>query len=91
METIFHIVPKVLGTWKLTQWIIVVMAKERKKKVKINRIDNERQRISMTTGKVIPKPQESMQRVHPVTAAIGPKDTLPSDVLCIFYVLWIGY
>ena len=60
-------------------------------KVKINRIDNERQRISMTTGKVIPKPQESMQRVHPVTAAIGPQDTLPSDVLCIFYVLWIGY
>lgn len=49
--------------------------------MKINRVDNERQRISLATGKVIPKPQESMQRHHPVTAAIGPKDTLPSDVL----------
>lgn len=48
--------------------------------MKINRVDNERQRISLATGKVIPKPQESMQRHHPVTAAIGPKDTLPSDV-----------
>lgn len=48
--------------------------------MKINRVDNERQRISLATGKVIPKPQESMQRRHPVTAAIGPKDTLPSDV-----------
>lgn len=53
-------------------------------KVKINRIENERQRVSLATGKVIPKPQESMQRHHAVTAAIGPKDTLPSDVL-IYY------
>ena len=50
-------------------------------KVKMNLVDNERQRISLASGKVIPKPQESMQRHHPVTAAIGPKDTLPSDVL----------
>lgn len=38
----------------------------------------------MASGKVIPKPQESMQRAHPVTSAVGPKDTLPSDVYCIF-------
>ena len=49
--------------------------------MKINRVDGVRQRISLATGKVIPKPQESMQRAHPVTAAIGPKDTLPSDVV----------
>ena len=48
--------------------------------MKVNRVDGIRQRISMTSGKVIPKPQESMQRAHPATAAIGPKDTLPSDV-----------
>ena len=41
--------------------------------MKINRVDGVRQRISLATGKVIPKP--------PVTAAIGPKDTLPSDVI----------
>lgn len=49
-------------------------------KVTINRVDNERQRVSLATGKIIPKPQESMQRHHPVTAAVGPKDTLPNDV-----------
>ncbi|OAO17141.1 hypothetical protein AV274_1167 [Blastocystis sp. ATCC 50177/Nand II] len=54
-------------------------------KVKINKVDGVRQRVSLSSGKVIPKPQESMQRSHPVTSAIGPKDTAPSDVLAVTY------
>ncbi|KAK8800303.1 hypothetical protein WA171_004937 [Blastocystis sp. BT1] len=54
-------------------------------KVKVKRVDGIRQRVSMASGKVIPKPQESMQRAHPVTSAVGPKDTLPSDVIEVTY------
>lgn len=60
-------------------------------KVKVKRVDGIRQRVSMTSGKVIPKPQESMQRAHPVTSVIGPRDTLPSDVKSILGFSWIGY
>lgn len=51
--------------------------------MKINKVDGVRQRVSLSSGKVIPKPQESMQRNHPLTSAIGPKDTAPSDVLSL--------
>ena len=54
-------------------------------KVKINRVDGVRQRVSLASGKVIPKPQESMQRSHPTSTAIGPKDTLPNDVVVVFW------
>lgn len=54
-------------------------------KIKVNLVDGVRQRISLTSGKVIPKPKESTQRLEPVTTVIGPKDTLPNDVgaMCI--------
>ena len=54
-------------------------------KVKINRVDGVRQRISLQTGKVIKKPLESKQRSHPITASIGPKDTAPNDVIEVTY------
>lgn len=65
-------------------WLEGVM-RRKPTKVKMNRVDGVRQRVSLASGKVIPKPQESMQRSHPASTAIGPKDTLPSDVVA---VLW---
>ena len=43
-------------------------------------VDGVRQRISLTSGKVIPMPKEATQRLEAATTVIGPKDTHPDDV-----------
>lgn len=51
-------------------------------KVKINKVDGVRQRVSLSSGKVIPKPQESMQRSHP---SLRPSD--PRILPLVMYLL----
>ena len=43
-------------------------------------VDGVRQRISLTSGKVIPMPKEATQRLEAATTVIGPKETHPDDV-----------
>ena len=49
-------------------------------KIKVGLVDGVRQRISLTSGKVIPMPKEATQRTEAATTVIGPKDTHPDDV-----------
>ena len=82
VETISHIVQKVLETWKLTLWIIAVTVKERKNNMKIIPMPNYNATISFEISKGQIESLINFIDLHFISSIRNDEDVDNMDYIC---------